>query len=100
MDLFFCEKDKLLIFIVGLFVECWLVCGFKLNYLEVVVLIFVVLLEGVCDGCSVVELMYYGIILLNCEQVMEGVLEMILDIQVEVIFFDGIKLVIVYQFIV
>lgn len=84
---------------VVLFVECCCVCGLKFNYLEVVVFIIVVLMEVVCDGRMVVEVMYYGMMLFMCDDVMDGVLEMIFDIQVEVIFFDGMKFVIVYYLI-
>lgn len=80
MKLIFCEKDKLLIFMVVLFVECCCVCGLKFNYLEVVVFIIVVLMEVVCDGRMVVEVMYYGMMLFMCDDVMDGVLEMIFDI--------------------
>lgn len=81
-------------------VVCWcLECGVKFNYLEVIVLIIDFVVEGVCDGCLVVDLMVVGVKVLICDQVMEGVVDMIYDVQVEVIFFDGIKFVIVYEFI-
>lgn len=100
MELILWEKDKLLFFVVFQLVECCKGCGLKLNYFEVVVFILFEIIEGVWDGKIVVELMDYGCILLICDEVMEGVLEMIYDVQVEVIFFDGIKLVIVYDLIV
>ncbi|PCN05343.1 urease subunit gamma [Pseudomonas aeruginosa] len=71
--------------------------GLKLNYPEAVALISAALLEGARDGRSVAELMHYGTTLLNREQVMEGVPEMIPDIQVEATFPDGTKLVTVHQ---
>ncbi|MCR3839786.1 urease subunit gamma [Pseudomonas aeruginosa] len=71
--------------------------SFKLNYPEAVALISAALLEGARDGRSVAELMHYGTTLLSREQVMEGVPEMIPDIQVEATFPDGTKLVTVHQ---
>ncbi|MCR3781387.1 urease subunit gamma, partial [Pseudomonas aeruginosa] len=71
--------------------------GLKLNYPEAVALISAALLEGARDGRSVAELMHYGTTLLSREQVMEGVPEMIPDIQVEATFPDGTKLVTVHQ---
>ncbi|MCR3816552.1 urease subunit gamma, partial [Pseudomonas aeruginosa] len=68
-----------------------------LNYPEAVALISAALLEGARDGRSVAELMHYGTTLLSREQVMEGVPEMIPDIQVEATFPDGTKLVTVHQ---
>lgn len=80
MDLLLRDKDKLLIFMVVLLVECCKVCGLKFNYLEVVVLISVVIMEGVCDGKSVVVLMSEGKIVFICVDVMDGIVEMILEI--------------------
>lgn len=97
MDLSPREKDKLLIFTAGLLAERRLARGLKLNYPEAVALISAALLEGARDGRSVAELMHYGTTLLNREQVMEGVPEMIPDIQVEATFPDGTKLVTVHQ---
>lgn len=91
------EKDKLLIFTAGLLAERRLARGLKLNYPEAVALISAALLEGARDGRSVAELMHYGTTLLSREQVMEGVPEMIPDIQVEATFPDGTKLVTVHQ---
>lgn len=67
MELLFREKDKLLLFIVGLLVEWCLNRGLKLNYFEVIVFILMVILEGVWDGKFVVELMDYGCIVLSVE---------------------------------
>ncbi|RQB72249.1 urease subunit gamma [Pseudomonas aeruginosa] len=97
MDLSPREKDKLLIFTAGLLAERRLARGLKLNYPEAVALISAALLEGARDGRSVAELMHYGTTLLGREQVMEGVPEMIPDIQVEATFPDGTKLVTVHQ---
>lgn len=97
MDLSPREKDKLLIFTAGLLAERRLARGLKLNYPEAVALISAALLEGARDGRSVAELMHYGTTLLSREQVMEGVPEMIPDIQVEATFPDGTKLVTVHQ---
>ncbi len=97
MDLSPREKDKLLIFTAGLLAERRLARGLKLNYPEAVALISAALLEGARDGRSVAELMHYGTTLLNRERVMEGVPEMIPDIQVEATFPDGTKLVTVHQ---
>ena len=91
------EKDKRLIFTAGLLAERRLARGLKLNYPEAVALISAALLEGARDGRSVAELMHYGTTLLSREQVMEGVPEMIPDIQVEATFPDGTKLVTVHQ---
>lgn len=97
MDLSPREKDKLLIFTAGLLAERRLARGLKLNYPEAVALISAALLEGARDGRSVAGSMHYGTTLLNREQVMEGVPEMIPDIQVEATFPDGTKLVTVHQ---
>ncbi|MDF5920425.1 urease subunit gamma [Pseudomonas aeruginosa] len=87
----------MLIFTAGLLAERRLARGLKLNYPEAVALISAALLEGARDGRSVAELMHYGTTLLSREQVMEGVPEMIPDIQVEATFPDGTKLVTVHQ---
>ncbi|MBH9353953.1 urease subunit gamma [Pseudomonas aeruginosa] len=97
MDLSPREKDTLLIFTAGLRAERRLARGLKLNYPAAVALISAALLEGARDGRSVAELMHYGTTLLSREQVMEGVPEMIPDIQVEATFPDGTKLVTVHQ---
>ncbi|MBM3345793.1 MAG: urease subunit gamma [Betaproteobacteria bacterium] len=91
------EKDKLLIFTAGLLAERRRARGLKLNYPEAVAFISAAILEGARDGRSVAELMSYGTTLLKREDVMEGVPEMIPDIQVEATFPDGTKLVTVHH---
>jgi len=91
------EKDKLLIFTAGLLAERRKERGLKLNYPEAVAYISAAILEGARDGKSVAELMAYGTTLLSREDVMEGVPEMIPDIQVEATFPDGTKLVTVHE---
>jgi urease subunit gamma len=100
MDLSPREKDKLLIFTAGLVAERRLARGVKLNYPESIAYISAAILEGARDGRSVAELMHFGTTLLSREQVMEGIPEMIPDIQVEATFPDGTKLVTVHQPIV
>ena len=97
MDLTPREKDKLLIFTAGLVAERRLARGVKLNYPETIAYICAALMEGARDGRTVADLMHYGTTLLNREQVMEGIPEMIPDIQVEATFPDGTKLVTVHQ---
>ncbi len=82
MDLTPREKDKLLIFTAGLVAERRLARGVKLNYPEAMAYISAALLEGARDGQTVAELMHYGTTLLSREQVMEGIPEMIPEIQV------------------
>ncbi|MFU2486923.1 urease subunit gamma [Thauera sp. WH-1] len=94
------EKDKLLIFTAGLLAERRRARGLKLNYPEAVALISCAILEGARDGRTVAELMSFGATLLTREEVMEGVAEMIPDIQVEATFPDGTKLVTVHNPIV
>ena len=91
------EKDKLLIFTAGLLAERRKARGLKLNYPEAVALITCAILEGARDGQSVAELMSAGTRVLQREEVMEGVAEMIPDIQVEATFPDGTKLVTVHN---
>jgi len=91
------EKDKLLIFTAALLAERRRARGLKLNYPEAVALISAAILEGARDGRTVAELMSYGTTLLARSDVMEGVPEMIPDIQVEATFPDGTKLVTVHQ---
>ena len=91
------EKDKLLIFTAGLVAERRKARGLKLNYPEAVAFISAAILEGARDGRSVAELMSYGTTLLARDEIMEGVPEMIPDIQVEATFPDGTKLVTVHQ---
>ena len=100
MDLSPREKDKLLIFTAGLVAERRLARGVKLNYPETMAYISAALLEGARDGRSVADLMHFGTTLLSREQVMEGIPEMIPEIQVEATFPDGTKLVTVHQPIV
>jgi urease subunit gamma len=97
MDLTPREKDKMLIFTAGLVAERRLARGLKLNYPEAMAFISAALLEGARDGQTVAELMHYGTTLLTREQVMEGIAEMIPEIQVEATFPDGTKLVTVHQ---
>ncbi len=91
------EKDKLLIFTAALLAERRRARGLKLNYPEAVAFITAGILEGARDGRSVAELMHYGTTLLARADVMEGVAEMIPDIQVEATFPDGTKLVTVHH---
>ena len=100
MDLSPREKDKLLIFTAGLLAERRKARGLKLNYPEAVAFISAAILEGARDGRTVAELMSYGTTLLARDEVMEGVPEMIPEIQVEATFADGTKLVTVHQPIV
>jgi urease subunit gamma len=91
------EKDKLLIFTAGLLAERRKQRGHKLNYPEAVAFISAALLEGARDGRSVQELMSWGATLLKRDDVMEGVPELIPEIQVEATFPDGTKLVTVHN---
>lgn len=94
------EKDKLLIFTAGLVAERRRARGLKLNYPEAVAFLSASIMEGARDGKTVAELMSYGTTLLKREEVMDGVPEMITEIQVEATFPDGTKLVTVHQPIV
>ena len=100
MELMPREKDKLLLFTAGLLAERRLARGLKLNYPEAVALISCAILEGARDGRTVAELMSAGTTVLARDQVMEGVAEMIPEIQVEATFPDGTKLVTVHNPIV
>ena len=91
------EKDKLLIFTAALVAERRRARGLKLNYPEAVAFITAALLEGARDGRTVSELMSFGTTLLKRGEVMEGVPEMIPEIQVEATFPDGTKLVTVHH---
>ena len=91
------EKDKLLIFIAALLAERRMAKGLKLNYPEAVALITAFIMEGAREGKSVAALMSEGKTVLSRAQVMEGVPDMIPDIQVEATFPDGTKLVTVHQ---
>jgi urease subunit gamma len=97
MDLTPREKDKLLIFTAALLAERRLARGLRLNVPESIALISAAILEGARDGKRVAELMSEGRSVLTRDQVMEGVPEMIPDIQVEATFPDGTKLVTVHQ---
>lgn len=94
------EKDKLLIFTAALLAERRRARGLKLNYPEAVALISADIMEGARDGRSVAELMRHGRTLLKREDVMDGVAEMIPDIQIEATFPDGTKLVTIHDPIV
>ena len=91
------EKDKLLIFTAGLVAERRKARGLKLNYPEAVAYISAALLEGARDGRTVADLMSYGATLLTRADVMEGVAEMIPELQIEATFPDGTKLVTVHN---
>ena len=94
------EKDKLLLFTAALLAERRKARGLKLNYPEAMALISAFVMEGARDGRSVAELMSAGREVLTRDEVMDGVAEMIPDIQVEATFPDGTKLVSVHQPIV
>ncbi|WP_100159993.1 urease subunit gamma [Proteus columbae] len=94
------EKDKLLLFTAGLVAERRLAKGLKLNYPEAVALISCAIMEGAREGKTVAQLMSEGRTVLTADQVMEGVPEMIKDIQVECTFPDGTKLVSIHDPIV
>lgn len=94
------EKDKLLIFTAALLAERRKARGLKLNYPEAVALISAAIMEGARDGKSVAELMSFGATILTRDDVMDGIAEMIPDVQVEATFPDGTKLVTVHQPIV
>ena len=94
------EKDKLLIFTAALLAERRRARGLTLNYPEAVAFISAAIMEGARDGRSVAELMSYGTTLLTRADVMEGVPELIPEIQIEATFPDGTKLVTVHHPIV
>jgi urease subunit gamma len=94
------EKDKLLIFTAALLAERRKARGLRLNYPEAVAYLTAAILEGIRDGRTVAELMSYGATLLTRDDVMEGVPEMLPDLQVEGTFPDGTKLVTVHHPIV
>lgn len=91
------EKDKLLLFTAGMLAQQRKDRGVRLNYPEAVAYISVAVLEGARDGRSVAELMSYGAELLTGNDVMEGIPEMIPEVQVEATFPDGTKLVTVHN---
>jgi urease subunit gamma len=94
------EKDKLLLFTAALLAERRKARGVKLNYPEAIAFISAAVMEGARDGKSVAELMSYGATLLGRDDVMDGVAEMIHDVQIEATFPDGTKLVTVHNPIV
>ena len=91
------DKDKLLIFTAGLLAERRMAKGLKLNYPEAVAYVSAAIMEGAREGKSVAQLMEYGRTLLSRQDVMEGIAEMIHEIQVEATFPDGTKLVTVHN---
>jgi urease subunit gamma len=91
------EKDKLLIFTAALLAERRKAKGIKLNYPEAVAYISAAILEGAREGRSVAELMNYGTTLLTRDDVMEGIAEMLDEVQVEATFLDGTKLVTIHN---
>jgi urease subunit gamma len=97
MELTAREKDKLLIFTAGLLAERRRARGLKLNYPEAVALISCAIMEGARDGRSVAQLMSEGTQILRRDEVMDGIPEMIPEIQVEATFPDGTKLVTVHN---
>jgi urease subunit gamma len=97
MDLTPREKDKLLLFTAALVAERRLARGLRLNYPEAVAYLSAAIVEGARDGRTVADLMSHGATLLSRAQVMEGVPEMISEIQVEATFPDGTKLVTVHH---
>lgn len=91
------EKDKLLLFTAGMLAERRRQQGLKLNYPEAVAYLSLCLLEGARAGKTVAELMSYGRTLLSRDEVMEGVPDMLAEVQIEATFPDGTKLVTVHQ---
>jgi len=91
------EKDKLLLFTAGLLAERRKARGLKLNYPEAIAYISCAVMEGARDGRTVADLMSYGATLLTRADVMDGIAEMIHDVQVEATFPDGTKLVTVHN---
>ena len=91
------EKDKLLVFTAALLAERRLGRGLRLNYPEAVAYLSAAIMEGARDGRTVADLMSHGATLLTRAQVMDGVPEMIPEIQIEATFPDGTKLVTVHQ---
>jgi urease subunit gamma len=91
------EKDKLLIAMAAIVARRRLERGVRLNHPEVIALISDFIVEGARDGRSVAALMEEGAHVVSREQVMEGVAEMIADVQVEATFPDGVKLVTVHN---
>ena len=91
------EKDKLLIFTAALLAERRKAKGLKLNYPETIAYLSAAILEGAREGRTVADLMHYGTTLLTREDVMEGIPEMVDEVQVEATFPDGTKLVTVHN---
>jgi len=97
MELLPREKDKLLVFTAALLAERRLKRGVKLNYPEAMAYLTLEIMEGARDGKSVSELMSEGKNILNIDQVMDGVADLIPEVQVEATFKDGTKLVTVHN---
>jgi urease subunit gamma len=97
MDLLPREKDKLLIVTAALLAERRLKRGVKLNYPETIAYLSLEIMEGARDGKTVAELMSYGKEILNTDDVMDGVAELVTEVQVEATFPDGTKLVTVHN---
>jgi urease subunit gamma len=91
------EKDKLLVFMAGLVAQQRRARGLKLNYPEAIAYISAAVLEGAREGRTVAELMSLGTTLLARDDVMEGIPEMLHEVQVEATFPDGTKLVTVHR---
>tara|TARA_R110000796_G_scaffold147915_1_gene264743 strand:+ start:1850 stop:2164 length:315 start_codon:yes stop_codon:yes gene_type:complete len=94
------DKDKLMLFTAGLLAERRKAKGLKLNYPEAIALITCAIMEGAREGRTVTEMMALGREMLTRDDVMEGIAEMIQDVQVEATFPDGTKLVTVHNPIV
>jgi len=94
------EKDKLMLFTAALLAERRKAKGIKLNYPEAVAYISAEIMEGAREGKTVAELMSYGATLLTRDDVMDGIAEMVPEVQVEATFPDGTKLVTVHNPIV
>ncbi len=91
------EKDKLMIFTAALLAERRKERGVKLNYPEAIAFISAAVLEGARDGRTVADLMSYGTTLLSQDDVMDGIAEMLHEVQVEATFPDGTKLVTIHD---
>jgi urease subunit gamma len=91
------EKDKLLLFTAALLAERRMARGLKLNYPEAIAFISAAIIEGARDGRTVADLMSFGTTLLTRDDVMDGVAELVTEVQVEATFPDGTKLVTVHQ---
>jgi urease gamma subunit len=91
------EKDKLMIFVAAMVARDRKARGLKLNHPEAIALITAEVLEGIRDGRTVADLMQFGRTILSRDDVMEGVAEMIHDIQIEGTFPDGTKLVTIHE---